>query len=228
VGPEDRSTAPPTGSSAPRATRPPTDPPVLQQEMDGVVDAGVVGLVRIGERTWQGASGLGDLRAKRPARASDRFRIGSVTKSFVATLVLQLAGEDRLSLDGNLQRRLPGLVPGGEKLTVRQLLNHTSGLYNYTDDLPEPPRRFRPRSWSPSPPATSRCSPPGRTSPTATPTTSWPAWSWNGSPAGGWPTNWSSASSSLWASTTPSCQPPGGHLPARMSGAMPHPTRIGR
>jgi CubicO group peptidase (beta-lactamase class C family) len=38
---------------------------------------GVVGLVRAGERTWQGASGLGDLRANRPARARDRFRIGA-------------------------------------------------------------------------------------------------------------------------------------------------------
>jgi D-alanyl-D-alanine carboxypeptidase len=105
----------------------------------------VVGLVRAGERTWQGASGLGDLRANRPARAADRFRIGSVTKSFIATVVLQLVGEGRLSLDDKLERWLPGLVPNGEKITVRQLLNHTSGLYNYTDDLPEPPRRFRPR-----------------------------------------------------------------------------------
>jgi len=107
--------------------------------------AGVVGLVRSGERTWQGASGLGDLRGKRPARAGDRFRVGSVTKSFVATLVLQLVGEGGLSLDGNLERWLPGLVPNGETITVRQLLNHTSGLYNYTDDLPEPPRSFRPK-----------------------------------------------------------------------------------
>jgi D-alanyl-D-alanine carboxypeptidase len=48
-------------------------------------------------------------------------------------------------LDDNLERWLPGLVPGGEQITARQLLQHTSGLYNYTDDLPEPPRRFRPR-----------------------------------------------------------------------------------
>ena len=146
--PEDRSTAPPTGSSAPRASRPLTDPATLQQQLDGVVEAGtpgVVGLVRAGERTWQGASGLGDLGADRPARAGDRFRIGSVTKSFVAALVLQLVGEGRLGLDDNLERWLPGLVPGGNKLTVRQLLNHTSGLYNYTDDLPQPPRRLRPR-----------------------------------------------------------------------------------
>jgi D-alanyl-D-alanine carboxypeptidase len=146
--PRDRPAAPSTSVSAPRATRPLTDPAALQQQLDRVVEAGapgVVGLVRTGERTWQGASGLADLRAKRPARAGDRFRVGSVTKSFVATVVLQLVGEGRLSLDDNLERWLPGLVPNGEKITVRQLLNHTSGLYNYTDDLPEPPRRFRPR-----------------------------------------------------------------------------------
>jgi D-alanyl-D-alanine carboxypeptidase len=146
--PRDRPAVPPTGVSAPPASRAPTDPAVLQQQLDGVVEAGapgVVGLARTGERTWQGASGLGDLRANRPARAGDRFRVGSMTKSFVAALVLQLVGEGRLSLDDNLERWLPGLVPSGERITVRQLLNHTSGLYNYSDDLPEPPRRFRPR-----------------------------------------------------------------------------------
>jgi D-alanyl-D-alanine carboxypeptidase len=146
--PQDRPATPPASSATLRAARPPADPAALQQQLDGVVEAGapgVVGLVRSGERTWQGAGGLGDLGAKRPARAGDRFRIGSVTKSFVATVVLQLVGEGRLGLDDNLERWLPGLVPGGERVTVRQLLNHTSGLFNYTDDLPEPPRRFRPR-----------------------------------------------------------------------------------
>ena len=146
--PRHRPAAPSSDVSVPRATRPLTDPAVLQQQLDGVVEAGapgVVGLVRTGERTWRGASGLGDLRANRPARAGDRFRVGSVTKSFVATLVLQLVGESRLGLDDNLERWLAGLVPRGEQITVRQLLNHTSGLYNYTDDLPEPPRRFQPR-----------------------------------------------------------------------------------
>jgi D-alanyl-D-alanine carboxypeptidase len=145
--PRDRP-ATPAGVQASSATRAPADPAALQHQLDLVVEAGapgVVALVRSGQQTWQGASGLGDLGAKHPARAGDRFRIGSVTKSFVATLVLQLVGEGRLSLDDNLERWLPGLVPSGDQITVRQLLNHTSGLYNYTDDLPEPPRRFRPR-----------------------------------------------------------------------------------
>ena len=126
---------------APPANRPPLDTVTLQLLVDGVVEAGAPGavaLVRSGQRTWRGASGLGDLDAKRPARAGDRFRIGSVTKSFVATVVLQLVGEGRLRLDDNLQQWLPGAVPGGEHITIRQLLNHTSGLYNYTDDLLRP------------------------------------------------------------------------------------------
>jgi D-alanyl-D-alanine carboxypeptidase len=140
--------AAPASVQAPQATRAPADPAALQRQLDGVVETGtpgVVALVRSGHQTWQGASGLGDLATKRPARAGDRFRIGSVTKSFVATVALQLVGEDKLGLDDHLERWLPGLVPNGDDITVRQLLNHTSGLYDYTDDLPEPPRPFQPR-----------------------------------------------------------------------------------
>jgi D-alanyl-D-alanine carboxypeptidase len=123
---------------APPATRLPLDPATLQLLLDGVVEAGAPGavaLVRTGRGTWQGASGLGDLHAKRPARAGDRFRIGSVTKSFVATVVLQLVGEGRLRLDDSLQQWLPGAVPSGQRITIRQLLNHTSGLADHSDDL---------------------------------------------------------------------------------------------
>jgi D-alanyl-D-alanine carboxypeptidase len=140
--------AAPASVQAPPATRALADPAALQRQLDGVLETGapgVVALVRSGQQTWQGASGLGDLGAKRPARAGDRFRIGSVTKSFVATVALQLVGEDKLGLDDHLARWLPGLVPNGDHITVRQLLNHTNGLYDYSDDLPEPPRSFQPR-----------------------------------------------------------------------------------
>jgi D-alanyl-D-alanine carboxypeptidase len=73
-------------------------------------------------------------------RAGDRFMIGSVTKTFVATVILQLVGERRLALDDTVERLLPGLVPNGGTITVRQLLTHTSGLFNYTED----PRVFAP------------------------------------------------------------------------------------
>jgi D-alanyl-D-alanine carboxypeptidase len=137
----DRGRGPAASVSASRATRPAADPATLQLLVDQVVQAGppgAVALVRTGQGTWQGASGLGDLQARRPASPADRFRIGSVTKSFVATVVLQLVGEGRLGLDDSVQQWLAGAVPGGERITIRQLLNHTSGLYDYTDDLPPP------------------------------------------------------------------------------------------
>jgi hypothetical protein len=66
--PRDRPAAP-ASVQAPSATRAPTDPAALQRQLDGVVEAGspgMVALVRSRPRTWQGASGLGDLDAKRP------------------------------------------------------------------------------------------------------------------------------------------------------------------
>jgi D-alanyl-D-alanine carboxypeptidase len=62
-----------------------------------------------------------------------KFRIASITKTFTATAVLLLAQDNLLSLDDSVDKWLPGLVPNGTRITVRQLLNHTSGLYNYTD-----------------------------------------------------------------------------------------------
>ena len=62
------------------------------------------------------------------------FRVGSITKTFVATIVLQLVGEGRLRLDEPVAKRLPGLLANGGHITVRQLLNHTSGLPDYTQN----------------------------------------------------------------------------------------------
>jgi CubicO group peptidase (beta-lactamase class C family) len=61
-------------------------------------------------------------------RASDQFRVGNTTKTFASAVVLQLAGEGKLALDDSVERWLPGLVPNGGAITVRHLLNHTSGL----------------------------------------------------------------------------------------------------
>ncbi|MFF0888291.1 serine hydrolase domain-containing protein [Streptomyces sp. NPDC003456] len=80
---------------------------------------------------------------------SDHFRAGSVTKTFVATVVLQLAAEHRLSLSDPVEQHLPGLVRGegndGRALTLRSLLTHTSGLYDFTADtggtIPLTPRQ---------------------------------------------------------------------------------------
>ncbi|WP_309318418.1 serine hydrolase domain-containing protein [Streptomyces salinarius] len=103
---------------------------------DGV--PGVTATARDGHRTWSRTEGVGDLRTGEPRSERDRYRVGSITKTFVATVVLQLEAEGRLSLDDTVDEWLPGVVEGngnhGDRITLRRLLNHTSGIYNYTAD----------------------------------------------------------------------------------------------
>jgi D-alanyl-D-alanine carboxypeptidase len=86
---------------------------------------------------WTASDGVADLRTGRPMNTTDRLRVGSVTKTFTATVVLRLAAERRLSLDAPVERYLPGLIRAGghdgRRITVRQLLQHTSGLPDYLD-----------------------------------------------------------------------------------------------
>lgn len=88
----------------------------------------------------------------RPVEPNFSFRIGSITKTFTASVVLQLAEEKQLNLDDTVEKWLPGVVQGngydGSKITIRQLLNHTSGIAAYTDldmrdiTLPQNPFRY--------------------------------------------------------------------------------------
>jgi D-alanyl-D-alanine carboxypeptidase len=78
---------------------------------------------------WSGTSGLADRATGDPARPGDEFRIGSMSKTFIATVVLQLAAEHRISLARPVQDYLPGLLRADDPpVTVAELLNHTSGL----------------------------------------------------------------------------------------------------
>jgi D-alanyl-D-alanine carboxypeptidase len=109
----------------------------VQRALDEVVAAGAPGaiaLIRDGDRTQQLSSGYGNLAPLTPIRVSDRSRIGGVTKSFVATVVLQLVGEGKLALDDTVERWLPGVISNGEAISITRLLNHTSGIYNYSAD----------------------------------------------------------------------------------------------
>jgi D-alanyl-D-alanine carboxypeptidase len=113
--------------------------PDLQQALDAVVSTGASGTlaeVRDEQGRWRGSGGVAQLGTQRPVPVDGRFRAGSITKTFVATVALQLVAERRLRLDDSVERWLPGLVPGGAGMTVRQLLSHTSGIYNYTDAMP--------------------------------------------------------------------------------------------
>lgn len=114
----------------------------LQHDLDAITAFGVSGVlaeVNIAGRRLRGTSGVADLDTGGALDVDGYFRMGSDTKTFVSVVVLQLAGERRLSLDDTVERWLPGVVSGngndGAAITVRQLLQHTSGLYDYTDDL---------------------------------------------------------------------------------------------
>jgi D-alanyl-D-alanine carboxypeptidase len=112
-------------------------PPSLRQLAKHVVATGAPGavvFVRDAKGTRAGSAGYANVRTKEPLGQAHAFRVGSVTKTFVATIVLQLESEGVLRLDDPIERWLPGLVPNGNAITLRHLLSHTSGIYNYTDD----------------------------------------------------------------------------------------------
>jgi D-alanyl-D-alanine carboxypeptidase len=132
----------------------------LQAALDDIaatVVSGVLAEVRGAGRVWRGASGVAELGTSRPVPVEGRFRAGSITKSFVATVVLQLVGEGRIALDDPSGKWLAGLVPDGDRITLRHLLQHTSGVVDYGESnqfrrlygTTEAVVGMRHRTWSP-------------------------------------------------------------------------------
>jgi D-alanyl-D-alanine carboxypeptidase len=127
------------------------DQPELGTLLDRVVAAGAPGVLVVVREDGQvrtEARGFANRSRSSRMRADERFRIGSVTKTFVAALVLRLAEDGKLGLDDTVERWLPRLVPGGHAITVRHLLGHTAGLFDYVEDarvLRDHERRWRPR-----------------------------------------------------------------------------------
>lgn len=83
---------------------------------------------------WTGAGGVGNLENQTPMRASDRLDVASATKPMVSAIVLQLMQEGQLSLDDSLSQWLPEVssrIENRETITLRNLLNHTSGIPEY-------------------------------------------------------------------------------------------------
>ncbi|MER6157020.1 serine hydrolase domain-containing protein [Streptomyces sp. NPDC001868] len=83
------------------------------------------------------AEGVADRSTKRALGTGDRIRVGSVTKTFTAVVLLQLVDEGKLKLDTSVDTYLPGLLPD-KKITVRHVLSHRSGLYDYANTLFSP------------------------------------------------------------------------------------------
>ncbi|MDP9844239.1 CubicO group peptidase (beta-lactamase class C family) [Streptosporangium lutulentum] len=119
---------------------PETEPPrigyasAVQAGADDLVTAGSPGATvhfREGDEVREAAAGFADATARDPMRPDHRFRIASITKTFTATLVLQLVHERKLALGDTLGRLLPGILPGADAVTVTQLLTHTSGIPDY-------------------------------------------------------------------------------------------------
>lgn len=108
----------------------------LQQALDAIAAtaaSAVLAEVRHPAGTWRGSSGVAELGTTARVPVAGRFRAGSVTKSFVATVVLQLIGERRIGLDDPVAKWLPGTTPADDRITVHHLLQHTSGIVNYTN-----------------------------------------------------------------------------------------------
>jgi D-alanyl-D-alanine carboxypeptidase len=112
------------------ATRPTLDRQTYTRELQKLAgrNSGAAAIVVTPKGTWKGAAGWADFNAKRRADPDDRFAIESTTKTFVATVALQLVGERRLALDDTIQHWLAGLFPARPRITIRQLLNHSSGI----------------------------------------------------------------------------------------------------
>ncbi|PFD96771.1 alkaline D-peptidase [Bacillus sp. AFS023182] len=111
----------------------------------------IAGGLKDGKR-WSYATGTASYEVPRPVEPNFSFRIGSITKTFTASVILQLAEEEQLNLDDSVEKWLPGVVQGngydGNNIKIRQLLNHTSGIASYTDrdmrdiTLPQNPFRY--------------------------------------------------------------------------------------
>lgn len=127
------SAAPPARAAAPHAP----DLAGVREALRTAVRRGAPGaMARIDEggRTHRMVTGVADRTTRRPISTKDRFRIGSVTKVFTAVVLTQLVDEGKVSLDRPVNRYLPGLLPDNG-ITVRHLLDHRSGLYDYSRAL---------------------------------------------------------------------------------------------
>lgn len=134
---------------------PSLDTVAVHEALHAAVGEEVVGaLVRVSEAGgfWEATAGSAETGSQRPVDPDGHFRIGSITKPFVATVVLQLVAEGRLALDSPVQQQAVGLLPDGPSpVTVRQLLQHTSGIPDYLPRVVQGPDqllRDRFRSWT--------------------------------------------------------------------------------
>ncbi|MFG1921665.1 serine hydrolase domain-containing protein [Cryptosporangium sp. NPDC048952] len=126
------------GAGSVAATEQPKVNDALQREVaQHVLEAGPPGYIaRIdnGRQVYTLAKGVADKTSGRRIKVTDQFEAGSNTKTFTSVLTLQQVDHGKTKLDAPVETYLPGVVPNGKNITVRMLLNHTSGLFSYTGD----------------------------------------------------------------------------------------------
>ncbi|MEM6754427.1 MAG: serine hydrolase domain-containing protein [Cyanobacteria bacterium P01_C01_bin.38] len=111
---------------------------VLDKAVEDLDIPGVVMYISGPKGTWVGASGYSDLESETLMKPNDRLALASVSKTFVAVAVLKLVEQGQLNLDESINNYLPKNISRNirysDEITVRQLLNHTSGIVDYLDD----------------------------------------------------------------------------------------------
>ncbi|MDI2022222.1 serine hydrolase domain-containing protein [Paenarthrobacter nicotinovorans] len=152
-----------TAASAPASTASPTSAPTALQRFDSeglradfertakeVLVPGAMVLLETPEGTLTASYGTGTRGAERPVSMADHIRVGSVTKTWTTTVILQLVQEGKLALGDPVSKYRPD-VPNGDGITLEQLLTMRSGLFNYTETLElnsamdkEPRREWKP------------------------------------------------------------------------------------
>lgn len=111
----------------------------LQTTVNNIVGVGYPGAWVKDTREGSAAAGLSKLGPDSEAASANKtFRIGSVTKSFVGAVALQMVDEHKIALTDTVEQWLPGLLPYGNDVTVRQLLQHTSGIPDYLEQGSSP------------------------------------------------------------------------------------------
>jgi D-alanyl-D-alanine carboxypeptidase len=138
-----------TGEHHPTAGSPEDFQEIIDTAMAKYRLPGVIAGIWVnGKEYWIQAKGKADISTGREIKPYDRVRIGSITKTFVSTVLLQLVDEGKVRLDDRLDKFAPN-APNAQNITIRQLLNHTSGLYDYEEIIFKEPSTFDPlKKWT--------------------------------------------------------------------------------
>jgi D-alanyl-D-alanine carboxypeptidase len=108
--------------------------PQIMQLLSDTQTSGAVVYVKSPNGNWSESFGSAQRGTSTPIPTDANFRVGSVTKTWTATVILQLVQEGKLSLSDTVGKYIPN-VPNGNTITIEQLLGMRSGLFNYTRDL---------------------------------------------------------------------------------------------